>query len=215
MDNIKNKKKPAVRTNGFSSEKVTYSPLKIKDSELLKIFPEAGEIISQKISEYGEEREKRITSMKLFRSKVKEIAKNENKDEVFIWFWGYACLKHFCAPKVVEIDKYLRKLYFQRKLLNTPVNILSSEPDWEVLKEVAKNFPLPKVAEPHLEKIRKIGNRITALCPFHTEKTASFTIYILSNTFHCFGCQTNGDVIDFKMRIDNQTFQEVIKELTL
>ena len=41
------------------------------------------------------------------------------------------------------------------------------------------------------------GNRFRGLCPFHDEKTGSFTVWIDQQTFHCFGCGKRGDLIDF------------------
>lgn len=46
-------------------------------------------------------------------------------------------------------------------------------------------------------KLSPIGNRFVGLCPFHMEKTPSFTVDPLSNTYHCFGCESHGHVEDF------------------
>ncbi|MDR1674672.1 MAG: hypothetical protein LBR54_04400 [Oscillospiraceae bacterium] len=47
-----------------------------------------------------------------------------------------------------------------------------------------------------------------ALCPFHSEKTPSFTVYKKTNTFKCFGCGAYGSVIDYIMRTRNYTALE-------
>ncbi len=60
--------------------------------------------------------------------------------------------------------------------------------------------------------LNKKGNLYTGLCPFHQEKTPSFTVYP-NGTWHCFGCHKGGDVISFIQEIDNKSFPEVIKEL--
>ncbi|MEY4283199.1 MAG: hypothetical protein RL467_755, partial [Actinomycetota bacterium] len=51
------------------------------------------------------------------------------------------------------------------------------------------------------------------LCPFHDEKSPSFTVTPSKGFFHCFGCQTGGDVIAFLMKIDHLTFTETIERL--
>lgn len=51
------------------------------------------------------------------------------------------------------------------------------------------------------------------LCPFHNEKTPSFSVSTEKKFFHCFGCKASGDVIKFTMMIDNIPFSEAIKKL--
>lgn len=49
------------------------------------------------------------------------------------------------------------------------------------------------------------------LCPFHSEKTASFTVNTEKNIFHCFGCQASGDVFEFVMRTKGLDFMGALK----
>ncbi len=51
------------------------------------------------------------------------------------------------------------------------------------------------------------------LCPFHNERTPSFTINPEKNFFHCFGCGAHGDVIGFVMRIENRSFVSAVKHI--
>ncbi len=62
-------------------------------------------------------------------------------------------------------------------------------------------------------RLRRIGNRLTGLCPFHNEKTASFSVYTDSQYFKCFGCQAGGDVFEFVMKIEGLSFYEALKKL--
>jgi DNA primase len=62
-------------------------------------------------------------------------------------------------------------------------------------------------------KLRRIGNRLTGLCPFHNEKTPSFSIYADHQFFKCFGCDAKGDVFNFVMMIEGLTFYEALKKL--
>ncbi len=58
------------------------------------------------------------------------------------------------------------------------------------------------------------GREHVGLCPFHKEKTPSFTVNEDKGFFHCFGCGAHGDVIGFEMCIDNLTFPEAVKRLS-
>ncbi len=62
-------------------------------------------------------------------------------------------------------------------------------------------------------RLRRIGNRYTGLCPFHNEKTPSFSIYTEHQYFKCFGCSAGGDVFSFVMMIEGLTFYEAMKKL--
>ncbi len=57
------------------------------------------------------------------------------------------------------------------------------------------------------------GKSLKGLCPFHAEKTPSFTVSEEFQSFHCFGCGEHGDVFTFLMKIENLTFPEVLERL--
>ncbi len=61
--------------------------------------------------------------------------------------------------------------------------------------------------------LKKAGSSFKGLCPFHSEKTPSFTVSPDKQLFYCFGCATGGDVISFIMRIENLEFPEAVKFL--
>ena len=62
-------------------------------------------------------------------------------------------------------------------------------------------------------KLRKSGANMKGLCPFHQEKTPSFTVHAGKQIFHCFGCGVGGDVFKFIMLIENLTFAEALRRL--
>jgi DNA primase catalytic core len=55
------------------------------------------------------------------------------------------------------------------------------------------------------------GSRYTGCCPFHDEKTGSFTVFPDKQRFYCFGCHESGDVLDFLQKYHGMTLREVIK----
>jgi DNA primase catalytic core len=63
--------------------------------------------------------------------------------------------------------------------------------------------------------LKKSGRNYKALCPFHTEKTASFIVNPARQTFHCFGCNEHGDVITFVMKYYGYNFKAALRILGL
>lgn len=61
--------------------------------------------------------------------------------------------------------------------------------------------------------LKKTGRNLVGLCPFHTEKTPSFSVNPEKKIFYCFGCGTGGDAITFLMKIDGVTFPEAVRNL--
>lgn len=61
--------------------------------------------------------------------------------------------------------------------------------------------------------LKKKGSDHMGLCPFHNEKSASFSVSSSKQLFHCFGCGASGNVISFIMRIENYDFVDTIKYL--
>ena len=62
--------------------------------------------------------------------------------------------------------------------------------------------------------VKKKGGRYWACCPFHDEKTPSFSINVATNTWYCFGaCGEGGGVVNFVMKYYNLTFIEAIEKL--
>lgn len=62
-------------------------------------------------------------------------------------------------------------------------------------------------------KLRRAGNNLVGLCPFHTEKTPSFTVSANKQFFHCFGCNAHGSAIGFMMKFERLGFVEAVENL--
>lgn len=61
--------------------------------------------------------------------------------------------------------------------------------------------------------LKQAGQNLKALCPFHQEKTPSFTVSPGRNTWHCFGCQKGGDIFSFVQEIEGVDFPAALKTL--
>ena len=62
-------------------------------------------------------------------------------------------------------------------------------------------------------RLKKAGRNHQACCPFHDEKSPSFTVSQDKQFYHCFGCGAHGNVISFLMEFDRLEFPEAVEEL--
>src|SRR5687767_2857954 len=62
-------------------------------------------------------------------------------------------------------------------------------------------------------RLKKAGARYSGLCPFHSEKSPSFSVHAAHQFYICFGCGAKGDVFNFVMEIQGLTFYEALKLL--
>lgn len=82
--------------------------------------------------------------------------------------------------------------------------------DVEAVKDKAS---IESVVREHVTLTRAGAGRLKGLCPFHDEKTPSFTVRPAVGRWHCFGCGEGGDVISFVQQIDHLTFTEAVERL--
>ena len=82
----------------------------------------------------------------------------------------------------------------------------------EWLAELKRKNDLVSIASNYLQLQQK-GRNFWACCPFHNEKTPSFTINNEEGFYHCFGCKESGDVIKFVEKMENVDFMDAVKIL--
>jgi DNA primase len=71
---------------------------------------------------------------------------------------------------------------------------------------------LVALASEHLA-LKRVGSRMVGLCPFHTEKTPSFSVNPEMGRFYCFGCQASGDAITFVREVEHLDFVDAVERL--
>ncbi len=82
----------------------------------------------------------------------------------------------------------------------------------EFLDELRNRASLPGIISRRV-KLTKRGREYSGLCPFHNEKSPSFTVNEDKGFFHCFGCGAHGDAISFEMRANHLGFTEAVEKL--
>ncbi len=82
----------------------------------------------------------------------------------------------------------------------------------QVLNEIKYRNEIEDVISPYVA-LKRRGKNLIGLCPFHNEKTPSFTVYPENGSFYCFGCHVGGDVFTFTKLIENLDYMEAVHVL--
>jgi len=149
---------------------------------------------------------------KLIKDQMDIAVKNSTKESVKRSV--LKILPTYHAEEYLMIRKWLRYwAEIWRKVSEKPLprqlsNKLNRFGYFEV--QQARQVPLERLYE---GRLRRIGRRLTGLCPLHDEKTPSFVIYEDTNTYHCFGCAAHGDSINFIEKTKELSFPEAMKFL--
>ena len=86
-----------------------------------------------------------------------------------------------------------------------------SRGSWD-LEEIRRRADLVELISPHV-RLRKAGRRLTGLCPFHQERTPSFSVDPETGLWYCFGCKVGGDVFRFVEMVEKVSFQDAVELL--
>ncbi len=82
----------------------------------------------------------------------------------------------------------------------------------EIINEIKYRNDIESVMAPYIS-LKRRGKNLVGLCPFHNEKTPSFTVYPENGSFYCFGCGVGGDVFSFVRQIENLDYIDAVKLL--
>ncbi len=80
------------------------------------------------------------------------------------------------------------------------------------LDEIKERNDIEEVVNRYVP-LKRAGSNLNGLCPFHSEKTPSFTVFPATQSFYCFGCGTGGDAVSFVMRIEGLDYPAAVEFL--
>ncbi len=83
----------------------------------------------------------------------------------------------------------------------------------DIVEQIKDRLDITEFIRQYVPGLKRAGKTYKACCPFHQEKTPSFTCSSEKGLFYCFGCQEGGDIIAFLMKIENLSFREAIEKL--
>lgn len=81
-----------------------------------------------------------------------------------------------------------------------------------IIEDIKFRNPIEEVISSYVT-LTRAGSNMKGLCPFHSEKTPSFTVFSQSSNFYCFGCGAGGDVISFIMKVENLDYPAALEFL--
>ncbi len=82
----------------------------------------------------------------------------------------------------------------------------------EIIEQIRTSADIVDIVSVHVQ-LKKRGKNFVGLCPFHTEKTPSFTVSPEKQMYHCFGCAKGGNVFTFVMETEKVSFVEAVRAL--
>lgn len=178
---------------------------KLTDKQWLEVFPEAEEdYILPRIAELKkmkQEIEKNI------RGSLEKI-----RDKPDSWFWEDKIV-FFQGEDLLNVERQISSL---KNLLF----VVEKRPERQTVKRgvskdetsKAKSRSIVSVVQQNI-KLIKTGGNYKGLCPFHHERTPSLCIYPKTNSYHCFGCQKSGNLINYIMDFYHFNFIEAVRYL--
>jgi len=175
------------------------------ERQWLEAFPEAKEIIPEKVKEWEEIAKTALVSC----IQCQRVIKREAKDEISRMFW-LEWVKWNEGKRLLDACIQLDRLTWLQ------LGHKSQESSFKRFGEAmerARTADIVGLAERYLPKLRRSGRNYYACCVFHEEKTPSFYLYPETSSFHCFGCQAHGDAIDLVMKLENVDFKGAVRQL--
>lgn len=135
-------------------------------------------------------------------------------------------INNFQQARMKGVDDDLRKQIFTFQVEEEKVFMRKWWYYWSQFLQIARPQSVTGLSQADIErakaysieqlftgKLRRSGKSLMGLCPFHKERTPSFSINLHTNYYTCYGCQEHGDSIDFYMKLNEVDFPTAVKEL--
>jgi hypothetical protein len=171
------------------------------DAELLAIFPEARTAIPDKLAEWKQERARLVRTIREKLAIIKQASAPEHQ-----WFWR-AWVKYTDGQTFLAVDAQLARL---KRLRGMATGMRREDVLTDTHIQQARSVPLTRLVTTAL---RPSGKTLVGHCPLHEDRRPSFTVYLDTNSWYCFGCQRGGDTINFVRHLHGLSFPEAVRSL--
>lgn len=175
----------------------------IPQKEIVQVFPEERTTVKAVLHELTVNREMVIR----FLENKLDFLKQGRLDTFSAWFYRL-WIKVNYIDYLIKFDSRINKLSMLLKIYEGKKPPRGWITDDDI--DMARGVPIEDLIT---QPLKKSGRALVGLCPFHNEKSPSFSVFPQSNRFHCFGCQETGDVISYVRQINNLSFPEAINYL--
>ena len=181
-----------------------YQNSKLTQAEVLEAFTaEAKQIVPALISELTHHRKSLVTRI----GDRVTLINAESEDEAFRYYWTlWLAINE--GEELQVLDAKLARHYRMQNAIDGKPAPAGRLTDNAIL--AARDYPIQDLFE---VSFRRSGNRLIGLCPFHTEKSPSFCVFLSKNKAHCFGCQKSVDSIGAYMELNGYDFKAAVLAL--
>src|SRR3989344_560933 len=162
------------------------------ERQWLEAFPEAKESIPVIFKEWEEAA---LDALCKCIQRRREIRRG-TEDDFSQWFW-LEWSKWNEGKEFLDACTQLDRL---SQVIDSPGTLKHNHERFSGALDRARDADIVEIASKHLPQLRQSGKIICSKCPFHEERNPSFFLYPETSTYHCFGCQANGDAIDLLMK---------------
>jgi hypothetical protein len=177
---------------------------RLTDRQLLDIFPDVKQDLPDIINEL--ETEDRYLKFKIGAELMNITSVYKTQIDQIIAREG---LKRGLGQDLLANRRQLSRLWRLKNLASGNIRKKGGISDQDI--QDAMEVPIETLFDGQL---RKSGKTLIGLCPFHSEKHASFYIYPATNSYYCFGCNCGGNSINFLMNLNGLDFKSAVKLLT-
>jgi hypothetical protein len=169
---------------------------RLSEIEWLEVFPEACDILPDKVREWDTEIKRLVDIAK--RALRESISRNFLEIRI--------ALQVLAIPRISVAEKHLARLrHLIRLSSGRPATWHITDADIQRAKAVPIESLIPS-------NVRRTGKTFVANCPLHNDRSPSFVIYP-DNHFHCYGCHEHGDTIALTQKLHGLPFIEAVKYL--
>lgn len=175
---------------------------------------EAKQVIEQNLYTYKENIREALQQWREHLLRIGQLDADEDTRS-FLSIWYQTIYIEVIETNVGRAIKLAHR-YEKHLYLTNPQQFESDNPGWISPQtiEIAKETSLASLLSNDGHKVIKAGQNFKCLCPFHTEKTPSFSIKMPDNWYHCFGCNVSGDAIEYIKKTRNINFPNAVRYLT-